>query len=219
MLLILFLLTVLRIWISYNTPVILYTDQTHDDVCLMRMTANLLQGNWLGSYDQYTLMKGITYSLFCSFCGITRIPYTILLSVLNVASAYVLVRSLRFILTCIYVQYVLYIFLIYSPITFAAWLSQRIYRNALTVPLVLLVIAGIFGLYFNIGRRSGIKYAVLAGVSLFFFWNLREDSIWIVPFLAVSVVIIFVFLCLSFLKDKNRKGFIKKLRFWYCHLF
>ncbi|MCD7981959.1 MAG: hypothetical protein LUF32_06550 [Clostridiales bacterium] len=210
--LLLIVLVVFRIWLSYNTPVYARTELVHDDGGLMNMTINLMRGNWLGEYSQFTLMKGCTYSLFCAFCGLTRIPYSVFLSVLYIVSAGILVKVLKNIITKKWVRYVVFLFLIYSPITFHYSVVQRLYRNALTVPFVLLIFAGILGIYFNLGRQKNmIKYSVLAGVSLFFFCNLREDTIWIFPFAVIGSIFSGIFLILHGGRQKKLTGLVKKM--------
>lgn len=178
-------LALFRIWISYNTSLFANTLHMHDEAALMNMTENLLSGNWLGEYSQFTMLKGITYSLFCAFCSITKIPYTIWLPLVLVFAAFMFVRAIRKILPYKYVEHLLFLFLIYSPITFEHTVVQTLYRNALTVPLVLIVFAGFLGIYFHVEddkMRVMAVWSVLAGIGLLFFWNLREDAVWIVPF-------------------------------------
>ncbi|MCD8132774.1 MAG: hypothetical protein LUE19_02835 [Clostridiales bacterium] len=174
------------------------------------MTLNILAGNWLGEYGQYAMMKGVTYPLFCALCAVSRIPYTILTAVLNAAAALVLVKAVRPVIKWNCLNYILYVFLLYSPITFYDHIAQRLYRNVLTGPLVVFIFAGMFGIYFNIcgkNRRRVWGYSVLTGICLFFFWNLREDCVWILPFLAVASVLAFVFA----LKHREKTGKCKAL--------
>ncbi len=196
------ILVLCRIWLAWNTPLIADTVMVHDDAGLMNMTQNLMKGNWLGEYSQYTMMKGVTYSLLCTFCGWTRIPYSFMLSIFLISAAYYFVGSLRTVMRSYYAQTLLFWMLIYSPIGFHYDVAQRLYRNALTVPFTLLIFGGIFNVYFHIREpRRAVKSAVVAGISLFLFWNLREDSVWILPFVLTASILAFVTVLLS-----RRKG-------------
>ncbi|MCD7746001.1 MAG: hypothetical protein LUI13_12105 [Lachnospiraceae bacterium] len=205
------IVSIIRICLSYNTPVYMIENSLYDDANLRDKAISLLQGDWLGEYNQYTLIKGITYSLFYAVCSLSRIPYTLLLSLLIIAASIVFVRTIKNILPFKYTHYLLYVFLIFSPITFDFSVAQRLYRNSLVFPLVLFIFSGILGIYLNLENfKIARRYSTLAGVSLFFFWNLREDSIWILPFIVTAIIISFIFSYASYRKSKNSKILLKK---------
>ncbi len=200
------LLTLARFFIAYNIPVIVYSNYSHDDVRYMEMAQSLMGGEWLGEYGSRTLIKGVTYAWFLCVSGLTRIPYTILLTALLVFAAFIFLKAVQPLVSNFYLRSLLYVVLIYSPQTLNAIISQRLYRNALTVPLTLLIFAGVLGVYFNIETKKRWAYAVLTGLSLALFWNLREDSIWILPFVLVASAITVVFAVCNLIKrEKGQK--------------
>ena len=73
---------------------------------------------------------------------------------------------------------------------------QKIYRGGAIVVFSLLVIAAIIGIYNN--KNEKIKkiavYSIIASISLPFFYYLKEDSIWIMPFVlgATFLAIIYI---------------------------
>ena len=56
--------TALRILAGLRIPYMILADQRYDDRMLFENAYDLLSGVWLGSYDAYTLAKGIGYPMF-----------------------------------------------------------------------------------------------------------------------------------------------------------
>lgn len=60
----LLVMTVFRILAGLRIPYMILANQRYDDRLLFENAYDLLSGVWLGSYDSYTLAKGIGYPLF-----------------------------------------------------------------------------------------------------------------------------------------------------------
>lgn len=207
---ILIILSIFRIYLQYNIPLYYIGDSGYDDDLLINYTDSIISGNWLGEYGHTTLVKGITFSLFLIFTLISRIPYAIILTIVNIIASIFFVKSLKPLIKNNYFLALLYIVLIFSPATFEFRVVQRIYRNSLTFSMVLLVLAGFIGIYLNLNeKKKSIKWAILAGISLFLFWNLREDTIWIIPFCVVSSIVSSIFIIIKFIKEKEKIVFLK----------
>lgn len=206
---ILIILSILRVYIQYNTPLFYIGTSPHDDDLLISYAENIATGNWLGTYNYLTLVKGITYSLFLVFVIFSRIPYAIALATLNILSAVLFVNSIKLLVKNRFFLGILYLFLIFSPVTMEFQIGQRIYRNSLTFSMILLVLAGFIGTYLNLEKgKKTIKWSILAGISLFLFWNLREDTIWIMPFCVVSSIVSVIAIIIKYVKSKNKKIFL-----------
>ena len=59
------LISILKLWLL-GPQEILSRSSPHDDTLFVGLALNILQGDWLGSYTQFTLMKGSGYPLFIS---------------------------------------------------------------------------------------------------------------------------------------------------------
>lgn len=207
---IVFALTIVRLVLGLVVPVGLWTTQAHDDALLFQYADNLLDFNWLGDYNSKTLVKGVSYSLFLAICNWLHLPYTLGLGLMNVGSAVLMVAALkkkfqnRIALGCIY------LLLLYAPFTYSSLVGLRAYRMAI-VPFAVLILFGcLVGLYLRKGEapKSLIPWSIGAGISIGFFWFIREDSIWILPFVAVVLLIMAV--CV--IKEKTGMGTkVKKL--------
>ena len=198
-------LTLIRVGLYMTMPVMVYADQMHDDRLLFNYAESLISGNWLGTYNYLTLVKGISYSAFIAVCSKLFIPYTLGLALLGVGAAFVFIKAIQKIISNEYVLWAIYLLLIYAPITMTNITAQRLYRMSIIAPAVLLVIACFIGLFLR--RKESLKallpWALGAGASLAFFWHIREDSIWLMPFCVVLLACGFL---LRLLEEKNIKA-------------
>lgn len=165
-------------------------DQRYDDRMMFENAGNLINGVWLGDYNSYTLSKGISYPLFLVLARKLFLPYSALLSLLQAAGAGLFVRALSLRLQNPYGRAALYLLLLFSPVSLTLLVTQRLYRMAIVPGMVLLVFSGMIGLTLRKDRplKRQLPWALLTGLALAFFWQIREDSVWIMPFIAVMTV-------------------------------
>lgn len=86
--------TVLRILAGLRIPYMILADQRYDDRMLFENAYDLLSGVWLGSYDAYTLAKGIGYPVFLVLAKKLCLPYSVLLALLQAVGSWLFVRAL-----------------------------------------------------------------------------------------------------------------------------
>lgn len=198
--------TALRILAALRIPYMILADQRYDDRMLFENAYDLLSGVWLGSYNAYTLAKGIGYPLFLILAKKLCLPYSMLLALLQAVGAWLFVRALSVRWKNPYGQTLLYLLLLFSPISLTQLVTQRLYRMAIVPGMVLVVFSGMIGLTLRkeLPLKKQLPWAGLTGVALAFFWQIREDSVWILPFVAVMTVwnVGYVILALH----KNRTG-------------
>ena len=191
---ILIILTLARLLLSLALPVQIFSDEVYDEGMLYQSAENLKAFDWLGEYSKLTLAKGVSYPLFIAICNWLRIPYTLGLGLLNVGSALVFVSALRRRFTNTFALGAIYLLLLYAPMTYSNLIGLRSHRMAIVGFLILIVLGCIIGLYFR--KEESIKrmlpWSVGGGLGLGFFWFIREDSIWILPFIAVVLIVMAV---------------------------
>lgn len=182
--------TALRILAGLRIPYMILADQRYDDRMLFENAYDLLSGVWLGSYDSYTLAKGIGYPLFLVLAKKLCLPYSVLLSLLQAVGAWLFIRALSVRWKNPYGQTLLYLLLLFSPINLTQLVTQRLYRMAIVPGMVLVVFSGMIGLTLRKEQplKKQLPWAVLTGAALAFFWQIREDSVWILPFVSVMTV-------------------------------
>lgn len=198
-------LTIVRVGLYMTMPLMVNANQVHDDRLLFNYAESLISGNWLGTYNYLTLVKGISYSAFIALCSKLFIPYALGLAMFGIAAAVVFVVAIKKLIHNDYILAVIYLLLIYAPITMTNLTAQRLYRMSIIAPAVLLVVGGFIGLFLR--RKDSVKeqlfWSILSGVSLAFFWHIREDSIWLLPF---SVVILLCGLVINLLDGQKLKA-------------
>ena len=167
-----------------------------DDQLFINNAVELLRGNWFGSYNPYALNKMPGYTFFLSLPTILHLPLHIITELFYEFSIFFSAIAFKGILDKSWKRAVFILYLLYSPICFVRSGMLRIYRTSIIAPSVLLVVSGYAGLFL---RKDGsirnlIKWSVFTGVSSFFFWILREDSIWLLPFMVIAGIITGVFI-------------------------
>lgn len=197
-----------KIWLIKVQPVRYLPTNKYDDGLMVNMANNLLQGKWLGEYNCLTLVKGIFTPLFIAITKIIEIPFLI-------------GQDLFYDISCIFVIYVvgkilknkkllgiIYICLIFNPITYSAELC-RVYRDGIYSGLTMFLIGFAYIIFLN--RRENIKkqikYFVGLGITLSSLYLCREETIWLLPFVLMSTIITMIFIA----KDKNINNTRKRL--------
>lgn len=208
------ILTFVRWMLYLNTPLLALVTEKMDDGLMFEYLDHLLTGQYLGTYDSLTLSKGISYPLFLYICHKLMIPYVLGLGMLSSFSAWLFIKAIQPVLSkrfgekssghssggVWFYECFIYVLFIYSPVTFTYLISQRMYRMAIIPSVTLLVFSAFCGLYLNRDNKMSVKivWAFMAGAFLSFFWFIREDSIWILPF----SIVLFLLLLIAALRKK-----------------
>ncbi len=189
---ILIVLSVYRIGLFGRMPYYLIGESCYDDFNQVQLATYLLSGQWLGPYGYTTLIKGISYPLFLAFCNVLSMPYPLMLGLFYLVSAGLFCRALNKIYHSPLFSTIVYFILIYSPAGFDTIVTGRLYRNALAFPSVLLCLALILLTYLKRDEPIGkqVPWLTASGLAFLFFYYLREDSFWFLPFFIASLVII-----------------------------
>ncbi|MDY3730469.1 MAG: hypothetical protein SO005_08630, partial [Candidatus Choladocola sp.] len=197
-------LTVLRIALFLSIPIEALGNAIHDDRLQMDQACYLFQGNWLGAYSNTTLVKGISFPLFLAVCKWLCMPYGLGLSLFYILSIILFLTAIRQLFKNHYIVGIVYLFLLYSPAMLSSSTQQRAYNISLIPSAVLLVTGSCMALFLRreCGWKKLLPWSVLTGVSLAFFWYIRQDSVWLLPFVLGAVCISVVCILLK----KGGKG-------------
>lgn len=187
------ILTVFRVALAANTPLVPNMDQLYDDALLMGYAKSLAAGNWLGEYGWLTLAKRPGFSLFLALPTLTGVSYQVLFIAAYIAAAIAFVVSIRPLIPSRCIRLGLYCLLLFLPALFTWELFQRVYRMSIVIPFVMMVFSCYIGVYL---RRDEplprlLPWVALLSVSMPLFYIMKEDSIWIAPFvLVVSALVV-----------------------------
>ena len=184
-------LTVLRICLFLSIPIEALANADHDDLLQVNQGCFLFAGQWLGPYNSRTLSKGMSFPLFLAVCKWLCLPYGLGLALFYIASILFFLRAVRSLVKNPYLQGVLYLFLLYSPAMLCSSAQQRAYNIAVVPPAVLFAAGGLIGLFLRREQRLTVQlpWAAVSGLSLAFFWHIRQDTLWLMPFAAGAVLI------------------------------
>ncbi len=196
-------LVLLRLLYSSGLYLNFKLNSPHDDMLQFVKAASIADGSWLGEYNNLTLVKGCGYPLFLALIIKLRLNYMFCLELVYVLACVLAVTAIKPILKYRYSSLVTFVFLSFAPIA-ATSEVLRLYRDAVYFSFAFICVSCVIGFVVRY-KQSGFRrylFAVGAGLSFVFTYNTREDSQWLLLFLAAATVV-YVILVLT---DKQVKS-------------
>ncbi len=182
----------LKLWLV-QAHALMATDTPHDDLLFVSQAHNLLSGNWLGDYNQLTLIKGQFYPIFIALGYYLGIPLLLFQQLLYGLAAAVVAWAVAPLVRNRWLLLLIFLVLLFNPFSYNYPAVGRVLRLGIYAPLGMLVLATTIGLLVRSHHslRHIAGWAVGSGVCLAAFWNTREESIWIVPSLLILYIPLF----------------------------
>lgn len=177
------LVTAAKLWLTRGQPVHALAHAGHDDRLFIELAAHLLNGDWLGPYDQLTLAKGPMYSIWIALVAWIRLPLNFAQHLLYAASCALLVRACAPALPSAAARFSGYMLLLWNPMSYDASSLGRVLRQHIYSPEVLLIFAGLIALHYRRDRplRRLAPWAGLLGLAAGAFYLTREEAVWLGP--------------------------------------
>lgn len=209
LIIILILATIFRIWLAIKIPLYAQAGADFDDFLYTKYAVSHIKGDWLGEFEVKTLAKGASFSIFIAATYLSGIPYSVALISVYILASIIFIIAIRKYINNKWFLCILYLMLLFSPVMFHIENTQKIYRGGLIVAFSLLTIGSIIGLFGtkNGSRKDALKWSLLSGFSLSFFWFIKEDSIWIMPFVLGVIGSIIIY---YIIKRKTIKNIISR---------
>src|SRR5437016_6748889 len=174
------ILVALKLWLVAAQPVVAHANASFDDRLYLALAEQVLKGDWLGPYSQFTLMKGSIYSLFISGAFLSGLPLPLAQHLLYLFGCILLVLALRPCFDASWQTFGTFTLLWWQPMSYV---ELDILRQNIYTPLTLLLFAGLFAL--ETRRRAGVyvrlAWGALLGTSAAAFYLTREEEVWVVP--------------------------------------
>jgi hypothetical protein len=177
--------TGIYLWLMSQVPLSALVDAAYDDVLFVKLAEYIRQGQWLGPYDQYTLIKGPLFPAWIAANSYLGLPLMLSQAALYALSGWLLVLLLRpharpALLGGLFAAY------LFNPQVYNLE-NLRVLRQGLDVPLAALCLALAAGwLAAAQGARRGLwLWALGLGPALAAYWLNREEGVWLLPALAV----------------------------------
>ena len=199
--------TLVRIYLQVKLPLYLQAGAGFDDFLLVKYAKSIMAGQWLGAFDTKTLAKSISYSLYLAINYILGIPYSFSLIVTYIIAIILFIIVIKKYIKSKYYLYIIYLVLLYSPVMFHIENGQKIYRGGVIVSFSLIVISAMIGIYNSKSAKikNLIIYSAIGSLSLPFFYYLKEDSIWIIPFVVGSMLLTIIYILINKVDKKKTR--------------
>jgi hypothetical protein len=172
-----------KIWLVAAQPLTVSGNSLHDEALFVRSADAILSGQWLGSYDNRTLIKGPFYPIWIAGMHVLGIPLLLAQHLLYSGACLVLVLAVRPLFSGWKVLLFIFIVLLFNPISFSGEVMPRVMREGIYPALTMLCIGGGIGLFL---RSTGpmwkwTPWIIILTLALPGFWMTREEGIWILP--------------------------------------
>jgi len=192
------LLCLIRLLISFNLISFYISNLPFDDALMLRQSNSLLSGDYLGLYNNMTLVKGPIFSFLLALIRLLNISYSFTFTILYIISSLFFMFSLKKIIKDKRILLIILAFLLFNPVTYSSELFQRLYRNVLSIPELLFFLGCIINVLFS------NKHKILNNISLGFITSImlltREDTIWTY----IVLIILYGYKIIKYIKQKNK---------------
>jgi len=179
-----------------------------DDELMFRAAQSISSGEWLGPYSWATIAKSMGFSVWLWLLHTLRIPYLVGNQLLYAGACVFTANAVEPVFRRRSTRLILIFVLWFSPFATAQF-TLRVYRDSILPAVILLAFAGVIGfcLRARSGWKEGLKYAFVGGLFTAFARLIRDDAIWIYPFVICATLVYLAFVLFG--KEIREKG--KKL--------
>jgi len=196
LLVIVFITTIIiRVWLITGIPK-QYLYGPHDDLYFAKMAHYLIHGQWMGPYNQMTLIKGPFYGFFLVFSFLTGLPLFLNETLFYIFACITLFFSFSPLIKSPWWRYLFFVTMLFIPASLTTGFNLRVYREFVYFSLTLFVVGFSLGLFLRLKSKYSelIFWSVGLGISMGAFLLTREEGSWIFPLLGllllVSVVVV-----------------------------
>ncbi len=175
------LFILLYILIYVNAPILIWTVGDHDDGLDMALGRHLSQGEWLGPYNPFTLLKGPGYPAFLAVVSWLGISVSLAHALFHCAAISLFLAVCRRCIRSVLLSSLMFAFLLWHPIALTAPML-RVSRSTIYHGQVLIFLALAAHALFGVrDHKRGVFFGCLSGAVLAWLWLTREEGISLVP--------------------------------------
>ena len=182
------LAVLIKLWLVSAQP-ILATFTPHDDLLFLILAENLLNGNWLGEFNNRILIKGVFYPLFIAISNILHIPLLTAQHVFYAAACWLFVVAVKPYLgdfrAAKWLLLGMFLFLLFNAFTYNYTSNGRVMRLGVYPALVILLFSCLLAVLARLSNYIAVKWCVGIGLSLSALWLTREEGVWLLPTLGL----------------------------------
>lgn len=190
-------LCIIRFLISYKLPSFYLRNLGYDDMLMINKVKALKAGEYLGIYSSKTLIKGIIYPIFLLLTQKINTTYSIVLTVLYILATVYFVYSLKKVIKNKVCIVIIFVIILFNPLSYSSDVFQRIYRNSLSLIELLFFLGAVINIIGS--KKENIVNYIFLGITTGVMFLTREDNIWTI----IVLVILFVSKLYKNIKIKN----------------
>lgn len=170
--------------LAMHSPVTIRAMLVHDDAWFINNAQSILAGQWLGDFNQMTLIKGPAYSYFLALNNLLGTPITLTQALLYSVACFAMVCAMRKAGLHSLVALICFVMLIFQP----ALLPVTIIRDDIYFSLFLIATAGLIYAATPTSGKLRIAIPGLTGFCFGLFWITREEGVWVLPGYALIIL-------------------------------
>lgn len=171
-----------RLWLITGVPM-MYGYFPADDLFYAKAAHYILHGQWMGPYDQWTLVKVPFYPIFIIASYASGLSLLLSETVFWVMACAVLYAALSPLIREAWWRLLLVTLLMYSPPSLASDWNLRVEREFVYFAVTVFVTACAIGMFLRLDKGVGrfLLWSIGLGASMGAFLLTREEGIWIYP--------------------------------------
>jgi len=123
-------LLIIKILMVSGMPIFALGEAVHDNKLMINNSTSLLNGQWLGEYNEITLIKGVFFPLFLAASNRLNISYTVAVSIMYVIGCIIFIVAIKDLITNKKILMFIYTVLLFSPVSYSVDAFQRVYRKS-----------------------------------------------------------------------------------------
>ena len=189
-----------------NVPICALPGTPCDDELMRDWAFSIAGMDWLGDFNVYTFLKEPGFAIFLGVCYRLHIPYIFAVTLCYSVACMIFSTALRNIFSSGKYVLLVYLFLLFHPISYCSSVLQKVYRNGLGVILTLCIFGGLLHMYFSLRGEKAWRlffWSAFTGLSLGYLWITKGDTAWLLPFTGVICLVM-----LGILLVKDRKSVV-----------
>ena len=173
----------LYIFVVAGNPITALVNAAHDDALFFSGLENILSGEWLGHYNNRTLVKGPMLSIIGALSAVFGVTAKTTEVLIYLAAAGTLCFIARRIGLPFVAAAILFAFILFNPYLYSG--GNRYLRDFLYSAFAILTVALAMGTICTANKRAGSRLAAGMGIFAGCAFLTREEDIWIAATLAI----------------------------------
>jgi hypothetical protein len=188
-----FLLIIVKLYLVSGQTLSANGGEAYDDKLFIDLANNISNGNWLGEYNNRTLIKGPFYPLWIAINYKLGMPLLFSQHLLYILSCVTFIGAIASIVRIRYLL-LIFVFILFNPISYSGGVMTYVLRSGIyqSLSLIMISICIYFVLNYKYSQKINLFLFICFGIFLSAFWLTREESIWIIPFIVITYIVIFL---------------------------